>query len=234
MDWRSARLVAVRSTWDYQHRRREFLDWAERVGPGLLHGARTFAWNTDKAYLVELAATGLPVVPTSVVDDRRQLREALAAHGRCVLKPRVGAGGDGVVVVTGPEDAPDPVPRGSLAQPLVDSVRTEGETSVFVLDGRAVSQVHKLPAPGEIRVHEEYGGSTRPVPLTAEAAELAVAAVAAGAGVLDADLVYARIDLMRHDGEPVVSEVEITEPGLYLDVLPDNAGPFADAVARRL
>jgi hypothetical protein len=32
----------------------------------------------------------------------------------------------------------------------------------------------------------------------------------------------------------VVSEVELTEPGLYLDVLPANAVPFADAVAERV
>ncbi|HET6394335.1 MAG TPA: hypothetical protein VFG13_16035, partial [Blastococcus sp.] len=59
-------------------------------------------------------------------------------------------------------------------------------------------------------------------------------AVAASAAILGVDLVYARIDLMRHDGVLMVSEVEVTEPGLYLDVLPDNAEPFADAVARRL
>ena len=32
----------------------------------------------------------------------------------------------------------------------------------------------------------------------------------------------------------MVTEVEITEPGLYLDVAPGIAEPFADAVARRL
>ena len=37
--------------------------------------------------------------------------------------------------------------------------------------------------------------------------------------------------MMRHEGRLVVSEVEVTEPGLYLDVLPGNAEPFADAVA---
>ncbi len=39
---------------------------------------------------------------------------------------------------------------------------------------------------------------------------------------------------MRYQGRLVVSEVELTEPGLYLDVLPTNAHPFADAVADRV
>ena len=36
------------------------------------------------------------------------------------------------------------------------------------------------------------------------------------------------------DGTLAVSELEITEPGLYLDVLPSNAEPFADLVVARL
>ena len=32
----------------------------------------------------------------------------------------------------------------------------------------------------------------------------------------------------------MVSELELIEPGLYLDVAPDIAGPFADVVADRL
>ena len=44
-------------------------------------------------------------------------------------------------------------------------------------------------------------------------------------------LVYARVDLLRMpDGALAVSELEVTEPGLYLDVLPANADAFADAV----
>ena len=33
------------------------------------------------------------------------------------------------------------------------------------------------------------------------------------------------------DGRLVVGELEVTEPGLYLDVLPANAEAFADVVA---
>jgi len=122
-----------------------------------------------------------------------------------------------------------------VVQPLVPSVRTEGETSVFVLGGVPVSQVDKLPAGGEIRVHEHFGGSSRPVPLRDEAAGLAIAATSAVDLVLGVPLDYGRVDMMRlPDGTLAVSELEVTEPGLYLDVLPGNAVPFADLVADRL
>ena len=49
--------------------------------------------------------------------------------------------------------------------------------------------------------------------------------------LLGVRLPYARVDLMRlDDGTLAVSELEITEPGLYLDVLPANAEAFADLV----
>ena len=96
---------------------------------------------------------------------------------------------------------------------------------MFVLGGVPVSQVDKLPSGGEIRVHEHFGGSSRPVPLRDEAAELALAANAAAGRVLGVPLDYGRVDMMRlPDGTLAVSELEVTEPGLYLDVLPGERG----------
>lgn len=234
IDWSSA-LVAVRSTWDYHDRLAEFLAWARSV-PRLLNGAEVFAWNTDKVYLVELEVAGLPVVPTISVYGVEDLLPAVATirreHGqRAVVKPRVGAGGRGVVVAGEGELGPGPW----VVQPLVESVRTEGEYSVFVLGGEPRSMVRKLPAGEEIRVNEQYGGTTVEVPRTAEAAGLARRTVLAAEGLLGVRLDYARVDLMRlGDGVLAVSELEVTEPGLYLDELPDNGPAFAAMVASHL
>jgi glutathione synthase/RimK-type ligase-like ATP-grasp enzyme len=212
----------------------------------LLNGAAVFAWNTDKAYLVELLDAGVPVVPTIAVDGEEDLPAAIAAvsdepAGSAVVKPRIGAGGRGVVVFDmaagGPADLDESRlgPGPWVVQPLVDAVRTEGEYSVFVLDGRVVSQARKVPAAGEIRVHESYGGRTEAVGLADEAAALARRTVAVAEGLLATRLDYARVDQMRlDDGTLVVSELEVTEPGLYLEVLPDNAAVFADLVVDRL
>jgi hypothetical protein len=145
----------------------------------------------------------------------------------------VGAGGRGVEVVH-PEDPWPAAVDGLVVQPLVDSVRTAGETSVFVLGGRAVSQVVKHPAPAEIRVHEEYGGSTRTVDLDQRAAALAERALTEVERLRGFELAYGRVDLMRWQDDWVISELELTEPGLYLDQLPGNADAFAAVVADRL
>lgn len=234
VDWAAADLVAVRSTWDYDGRVAEFLAWADRVGPGLLNGPDVFAWNVDKRYLLDLIEAGLPVVPTVSAESVDDVRRLASAYAVAVVKPRVGAGGRGLSVV---RDAAGWQPEGDgpwIVQPLVESIRTEGETSVFVLGGRTVSQVDKLPSGGEVRVHEQFGGSSRPVPLDADAAALAAEAMEMAARLLGADLAYGRVDMLRLEGRLVVSEIELTEPGLYLDVLPENAAPFADVVAARL
>ena len=65
---------------------------------------------------------------------------------------------------------------------------------------------------------------------------LAREAVVKAVRAIGADPVYRRrfqLDLLRWDGEWVVSELELIEPGLYLDVSPANAEPFADLIAAR-
>lgn len=245
IDWAGADLVVVRSTWDYHRRTEEFLAWVRRTQSRtrVLNGAEVFAWNADKSYLLDLAPR-VPVVPTQLLDETglvSGLVAGLAEHGTVVVKPRTGAGGVGLVVVA---DLADPRLEGLVTgpwvlQPLVDSVRTQGETSVYVFAGEAVSQVDKRPAGGgEVRVHEVYGGSSRGVPLTADTAAAARAAVLAATELLggtraDVDLAYARVDLVRWDDAWAVGELELIEPGLYLDVEPGNAARFARLVAAR-
>lgn len=240
VDWAEARRVLIRSTWDYERRRDEFIDWARKVQQltTLVNTAQVVEWNTDKIYLLDLIGTELPVVPTLGVDSEFELAPAVATFEPAVVKPRVGAGGRGVVVFDlepgGPEglDESQLQPGPWVVQPLVESVHTEGETSVFVLGGRVVSQVRKLPASGEIRVQEEYGGTAEAVEVTTEAGELALRTVEVAEKLLSTVLPYARVDLMRlADGQLVVSELEVVEPGLYLDIVPGNAAAFADVVA---
>ena len=236
VDWASPGAVAVRSTWDYHRRVPEFLAWTRTVGDRLLNGADVIAWNADKGYLRELAEVGVPTVPTELLDDATLvtgLTDALARWKRVVVKPRTGAGGVGVCVVETLADArlEGLTTAPWVVQPLVESVRTTGETSVFVFGGSALSQVQKVPAGGDIRVNELHGGSARAVVLAPEHAALAESAVRTVAERHGRTIDYARVDVLEYAGRLVVSELELIEPGLYLDVEPANAAHFADLVA---
>ena len=89
VDWAAFDLVVVRSTWDYQERRDAFLAWARGIGERLVNPPDVLAWNTDKRYLHELAAAGLPVVPTTLVAPGAPFT---APAGEYVVKPTVSAG----------------------------------------------------------------------------------------------------------------------------------------------
>lgn len=243
VDWDGADLVAVRSTWDYVTRHQEFLAWTARLDPArLLNGADVFAWNHDKRYLTELG--DLPVVPTVLADDRDALADAVRRLGTAVVKPRVGAGGAGLIVVTDPDDPrlgrpvrshPDYPEVGGpwVVQPLVDSIRTHGESSVYVLGGTVTQRFDKRPGEGDVRVNEEFGGQVRAVDV-GDVGELVLRAADEMAARFGRPMDYLRVDLLRWEDAWVVSELELIEPGLYLDVSPANAAPFADLVTTRL
>lgn len=238
VDWGAADLVAVRSTWDYIERPEVFLDWTRRVEgvTPLLNGSDVMAWNLDKAYLVALHEAGdLPVVPSRLVEGPDDLARARAEWGDVVVKPRVGAGGVGVVVVEA-EEAVDRVelPAGALmVQPLVHSVRDAGELSVFVLGGQPAATVRKVPGAGEIRVHEHLGGTYARTALDASVVATALAGFEAAGSLMSRTLDYGRVDLLLHEGEWKVSELELVEPALYLDLCPENVEPYVAAVLRR-
>jgi len=62
-----------------------------------------------------------------------------------------------------------------------------------------------------------------------------VVARAAFEAVPEADLLYARVDLVDDpDGAPVVLELELIEPSLFLAFEPSTANVLAEAILRRL
>lgn len=93
--WDGYDLAVIRSTWDYADRLAEFLAWADATAEvtRLWNPAPLVRWNSDKRYLLELAARGVPVVPTRVVEPGGVCDAADfdGPHG-VVVKPAVSSG----------------------------------------------------------------------------------------------------------------------------------------------
>ena len=244
VDWAAYDLVVIRTTWDYDERREEFVAWAEAVEAvtPLLNPAAVVRWNTHKGYLIELEERGVPVVPTAWLGAGDEVDLAALAHSRrwsrgVVVKPAVGAGSRGLTVIdTHPGDGQAAldallVSHDVMVQPLLRRVATDGELSIVCLDGRYSHAVRKRPRDGELRIQVEFGGTYVPETPTDDLVALAE-------WVVDAtghDLLYARVDLVpADDGTWQVGEVEATEPSLYLDRVEGAADRAAAAIAARL
>lgn len=243
VDWSAADLVVIRTTWDYTLRRDEFLAWAAQL-PRVANPLPVLRWSTDKAYLADLAAEGVPVVPTTFVAPGEALPHL--PPGECVLKPAVSAGARDTARFAADErpaveallQAIHGSGRTALLQPYVSGVDAAGEASVLLAAGEVTHAMTKraLLAPGSPPV----GSPGEVVPREASAAELALARRAVevsarvSAGLEPADLLYARVDMLPTDDGPVVVEVELVEPSLFLAAAADPvAAARAYAVATR-
>jgi glutathione synthase/RimK-type ligase-like ATP-grasp enzyme len=236
VDWSAYDVVAIRQTWDYPEKLDSFLAWINHVSTisRVVNPAPVLRWNHHKSYLLELARSGVPVVPTLVAEPGEPVDVAWAD---VVAKPAVGVGGDGAARLANPsEELAGRLDEllacgGVLVQPYLRSVETDGETSVILLAGEVSHGVRKLPALGEFRVHEHRGGRyelVEPAVSQRVAAEAALAAAEAATGSV---ITYARADLINGaDGHPLVMELELIEPSLYLHHARAGAARLADAL----
>lgn len=239
VDWRRYRLAVLRSTWDYIDRYPEFSAWIERVGTltRLLNPPEVVRWNTHKGYLLELAAHGVPIVPTTLLRPGDAI--ALPPLPELVVKPAIGAGSraarrfrDDPAGARAHAGALLGEGRDVLVQPYLARVDEVGESALLYFGGRYSHAIRKGPllppnadataklfAPEQI-VAREPGADERAL------ADAVLAAVPfAGA------LAYARVDLLRAaDGSPVLLELELTEPSLFFDHAPGSVARFVDVL----
>jgi glutathione synthase/RimK-type ligase-like ATP-grasp enzyme len=230
VDWASYDLVAVRSTWDYVERLAEFLAWADAV-PRLANPAGVLRWNTDKRYLAELAAAGVPVVPTTYVGAGDVFTPPA---GDYVVKPTVSAAAMDTARY-GPADEATArahvdrllaAGREVMVQPFVASVETVQETSMLFVGGEYSHGAHKgrvLTGVGALSPTEWDLGPREPSAAERALADQVLAAV-------DAPLLYARVDVLAGEDGPLLLELELTEPFLFLDFAEGAADRFAAAI----
>jgi hypothetical protein len=246
-DWARYDLAVIRSPWDYTSRRDEFVAWAWRV-PRLLNPADIVEWNTDKRYLRELAAAGLPVTPTTYIAPRETWTAPTA--GEWVVKPTVSASSKDTQRYRLPEQRAlaeahvhrlTAAGRTAMIQPYLTAVETYGETALLCFPdatgeltfSHAIRKGPMLNGPDGTAVgfdREEITPRT-PTPAELSVASRVLEAVPGGAK----RLLYARVDLIPGpDGEPQVAELELTEPSLFLRSDPASPARLAAAILSRL
>lgn len=241
-DWSAFAAVLLRSPWDYFRRYAEFLAWSERVAAvsRLFNPPELVAWNTDKRYLVALAERGAPVVPTALLElgTRADLAALVAGRGwrEVIVKPAVSCDSWETIHV-----APERLAEGQahldrllperamLVQPFLGSVESHGERCLVFLDGELAHAVRKNPLTRGGR----WTGLPEGVPVVPTPEERAAAEAVLDLACPERPL-YARVDLVHGAaGAPLLLELELTEPTLFLEEHPGAADRLAAALLRR-
>jgi glutathione synthase/RimK-type ligase-like ATP-grasp enzyme len=236
-DLRAFDLVLPLIAWGYQ---KEPANWyallasleADRVT--IANPVSILRWNSDKAYLIELADKGVAVVPTVMAQqlDSAALTMAAAHFGTAnlIIKPPISGGAFGTYRMK----EGDPIPAdvaGSrmMIQPYLPAISAEGEYSLFYFNGEYSHAIIKRPAAGDFRVQDYLGGTEAAAIPPQDAVILAQAALNAA----PAKCLYARVDMLRDEnGVMRLMELELIEPSLFLQYAPDNGAMFAKAVAQ--
>jgi glutathione synthase/RimK-type ligase-like ATP-grasp enzyme len=241
VNWPSFPLVVVRSTWDYPDRRDEFLAWAARLRR-VLNPLPVLRWNTDKRYLDDLAAAGLPVIPTRFLGPGDAF---VPPSWPFVVKPAVSCGakqtaryhaGDGAAA-SGHVRRLQANGRTVMIQPYQSGIEAEGEAAVLFIGGAFSHSIRR----GALLKHVGRAPEVEMTPLGVRAyeatpaerslAEKALSTVPGG----PSEILYARVDLAPGPaGEPLILELELTEPSLFLGFSEGAADRLADAIASAL
>ncbi len=234
VDWSAADLCLIRSTWDYHRHLREFIGWVERVAAVtcLWNGVELVRWNTDKRYLLDLERAGVPVVPTVWLPrgESADFTAILDEHGwdEAVIKPTVSADSFGTMRLDRDAAGESQVRLNALLQtddlmlqPHLKAVVERGERSLIFIAGENTHALRRGDVFGQMQRAPEL---IQPTPEEVALAARALAEVTQ-------PYLYARVDLISPaDEPPILMELELVEPSLFLPLAPHAADRLADRI----
>ncbi|MCK6573055.1 hypothetical protein L6V77_18390 [Myxococcota bacterium] len=231
-------LWVLRSPWNYHHHLDAFLAFAARVAARrtLLNPLHIVRWNARKTYLRDLKQRGVPVVPTAFV-PRGGGDEALSAIARTcgwddvVVKPVVSGGSFGTRRFRAPEFDDGQAflhdltaTREVMVQGYVPDVEGRGERAVVFIDGMLTHAVRKS---------RRLAGDDEAVSEALAIADDERALAELALRPYRDRLLYGRVDMVRDaHGVPMVMELELLEPSLFLAQHPPALQRLADAIVR--
>jgi hypothetical protein len=239
VDWSRFRLALLRATWNYPQALPAFLEWLARVDAvtRLWNPLALVRWNAHKGYLLELAARGVPVVPTELVraGSSVTLAEILERRGwdDVVVKPAVSAGSFRTIRTARSRLAAGEahlrrlaVERDALVQQYLPAVESYGERALIWIDGALTHALRKSP-----RFEGDVEQVSEALPIAPAEAALAERVLAG----IDMPKLYGRVDMAPGpDGQPMVMELELVEPSLFFRHSPEALARLVRALEREV
>ena len=232
IDWNQFDIALIRSTWDYLDASAHFLNVLSKIETStckLFNPLSAVRWNMDKHYLLDLEKQGISIIPTCMAAhvDLGTLHKRFVENQwhTVILKPAIGLAASNTYRVPLRElehtlqkiRADQPLSE-YLIQPFIENIITEGEWSFIYFNGQLSHVLLKKPAPNDYRVQGIYGGTIQPF----EPPSHDLLQSASVFDRLPSDILYARLDFVRVDGQLSVMEIELIEPIFSFNVVPES------------
>ena len=236
-DWSQYDATLIRTTWDYVNRVDEFESTLFDISrqTRLLNPIEVVRWNIQKTYLRDLSEQGVPIAPTTWIDDWVDLGEVMHQNrwNRGFLKPIVGASASDTMrfsrqdIAIAQDWLHRHIQQGQsfMFQPYIETVETIGEISLIFF-GRVFSHiVQKIPVSGDYRVQDDYGARdyVQNIDDYPDLLEISQGVLEIVHAQFD-DVLVCRLDfLLMENGQALVNEVELIEPSLFFRHAPHHA-----------
>lgn len=242
MNWQQFDAVVVRSCWDYYKYADQFRQWLRRLQDlevPLYNAPKTILWNMEKTYLLDLQKRGVRIIPTIWAETAIDLSETMASHDwdSIVLKPALGASGYGIQVVSAADvhekqavfEAMLQASR-VLIQPVIEEIQN-GELSLVFFQNEFHYAIRKTPGAGTIFVNSAYDGSYTITQVDDVTIDIARSILKIAHELTEqGSFLYTRVDGIMVNDTFVLMELELIEPGLFMDIAPNASERFADAI----
>lgn len=237
--------LLLRSPWDYYLHSTHFLDWLSECQKNkiqIINSLETVLWNYKKNYLTDLKKFGCPIVPTLFFNTSDSYESIMAKilsqqWTEIITKPTISAGSH----LTYKTSIHDPSLKQKIEaiqkfnpimiQPFIPSVMDEGELSLIFFNNRAQKFSHgvlKKPKTADFRVQEEFGGAISQYQPSRNILEMAERTLQ----IIPGDWCYARVDILNWSTQPLIGELELIEPSLYLKYSENGPQDFVSALQR--
>lgn len=245
--WTDFDAVVIRSCWDYHHQPETFLAWVnllEEQGVALWNPPSVVRWNSDKRYLLDLQAWGIPTMPTLYLSTGTVaiLPDLLTEMGwsDAIVKPAISASAFNTwrtTVGTASSDqerfAEQVRQSRTLIQPYLPEI-TAGEWSLIYFNGQYSHAALKRPQNGDFRVQGKFGGQSAPSHPGESLIQQGAEIIALVQSQLEREFLYIRVDGVVREGQLIIMELELIEPGLFIAFDERAAARFARALLSRV
>lgn len=225
--------IFLRSTWDYDQKPmqfKKFLSELKQKKVFVFNDIDLMLWNMNKSYMFEFQEKKLAIVPTYKPSEKAKLVQNHPNCTKVITKPIFSAGARGLKQLSLEEWLNNDLSESEyICQPYLASVAKSGEWSLLYFNGIFSHAVLKRAKQGDFRVQSDHGG-------TVESAEVSQEWILLGKTFLDACKTkpfFARVDLVLWENNPVLIELEIIEPELFVTEKAANQN-YVDAIISKI